>query len=258
MLSEPTMEQVQAMQWHAFAAAWREQGQQPDVQQLEFDERLGLLVDAEWVARESRRLTRRLQEAKLKLPQACVEGVECAAGRGIEKRVVRALGTCGWVREHQNVVLTGATGTGKTYVACALAQQACRKGYRALYRRTSRLTDELMLARADGTLGRTLERFARVDVLVLDDWVHAPLKDQERRDLLELLDDRYGTRSTVLTSQVPIATWHEALGDPTNADAICDRLLHNAHKFVLQGPSRRKEAHRAMSELASEGDHQAE
>lgn len=258
MLSEPTMEQVQAMQWRAFAAAWREQGQQPDVQQMAFDERLGLLVEAEWTAREARRLTRRLQEAKLKLPSACVEGVECAPGRGLEKRVVRMLATCGWVREHQNVVLAGATGTGKTYVACALAQQACRKGFRALYRRTSRLTDELTLARADGTLGRVLERFARVDVLVLDDWVHAPLKDQERRDLLELLDDRYGTRSTVLTSQVPVANWHEALGDPTNADAICDRLLHNAHKFVLQGPSRRKEASRAMSEVASGEGSQAE
>ena len=139
------------------------------------------------------------------------------------------------------MLITGPTGTGKTYVACALAQQACRKGFRALYRRVPRLFDELTLARADGTYARLLARLARVDVLVIDDWGLAPLRDQERRDLLEILEDRYGTRSTIITSQLAREHWHDYLGDPTVADAICDRLLHNAHRIVLKGPSRRKE-----------------
>ena len=258
MLSEPTFDRLRALQWDAFAAAWREQEQQPEVMEMPFEERLGLLVEAEWMARENRRLTRRLQEAKFKLPHACIEGIEYAPGRGLEKSVIRSLATCGWVREHQNVVITGATGTGKTYVACALGNQACRKGFRAMYRRTSRLTDELTLARADGTLGRVLERFARIDVLLLDDWCHAPLRDAERRDLLEILDDRYGTRSTILTSQVPVGQWHETLGDPTHADAICDRVLHNAHKLVLKGPSRRKDSAPPSGDVALPGTDQAE
>jgi DNA replication protein DnaC len=137
--------------------------------------------------------------------------------------------------------VTGSTGTGKTYLACALAQQACRKGYRAIYRRATRLNDELTLARADGTYGAVLARFARADVLVLDDWGIAPLKDQERRDLLEIMEDRGGSRSTIMTSQLPPTKWHDHIGDPTVADAVCDRLLHNAHRLVLKGPSRRKE-----------------
>ncbi len=187
------------------------------------------------------RLARALKEAKLKISQACIEDVDCSAKRELDRAVVRQLATCRWVAEHQNVVIAGATGTGKTYIACALAQQACRKGHRALYRRASRLTDELTLARADGSYARVLARLARVDVLIIDDWGHAPLRDQERRDLLEVLDDRYGVRSTVMTSQLDPKLWHDHIGDPTNADAICDRILHNAHKIRLKGPSRRKE-----------------
>src|SRR5690606_13986691 len=158
----------------------------------------------------------------------------------LSRTTLRDLSRCGWVEAHQNVVITGPTGVGKTYLACALAQQACRQGYRALYRRTSRLFDELRLARADGSYPRLLTRLARMDVLVIDDWGLAPLADAERRDLLEIMEDRYGLRSTVWTSQLPIEKWHDHLADPTIADAICDRLLHNAHRLVLQGPSRRK------------------
>jgi len=242
MLNEPTVEKLRALHLEAFAAAWAEQGTRPDMSALSRDERLGLLVDAEWLARENRRLGRLLKEAKLKLGTACVEDIDYSAARGLERSLVRSLGACAWVREHQNVVVTGATGTGKTYVACALAQQACRKGFRALYRRASRLTDELTMARADGTYVRLLARLERMDVLVLDDWGNAPLKDQDRRDLLEILDDRYGTRSTIMTSQLPVSKWHDHIGDPSSADAICDRVLHNAHKLVLKGPSRRKES----------------
>lgn len=229
------------MRLDALADAWLAQQRQPDVVKLGFDERFAMLVDAEWLHRENKRLARALKEAKLKIGQACIEDIDCSAKRELDRAVVRQLATCRWVAEHQNVVIAGATGTGKTYIACALAQQACRKGHRALYRRASRLTDELTLARADGSYARVLARLARVDVLIIDDWGHAPLRDQERRDLLEVLDDRYGVRSTVMTSQLDPKLWHDHIGDPTNADAICDRILHNAHKIRLKGPSRRKE-----------------
>lgn len=241
MLTEPTIEKLRALHLDALATAWLEQQKQPDVARLAFDERLGMLVDAEWLHRENKRLGRALKEAKLRLSQACVEGIDYSARRELDRAVVKQLATCRWIAEQQNVVITGATGTGKTYLACALAHQACRKGHRAIYRRASRLADEMTLARADGTYARLLTRFARVDVLVLDDWGHAPMRDQERRDLVEILDDRHGLRSTIMTSQLPVAKWHDHIGDPTNADAICDRVLHGAHRIVLKGPSRRKE-----------------
>src|SRR6266704_5875055 len=219
------MEKLRLLRLDALAAAWAEQQKNPETQKLAFDERLG----------------RALKEAKLKLGNACVEDIDYPPRRELEKAVIRQLASCRWVEEHQNVVVTGSTGTGKTYLACALAQQACRKGYRAIYRRATRLTDELTLARADGTYAQLLARFARADVLVIDDWGLAPVKDQERRDLLEVMEDRYGTRSTIMTSQLPTTKWHDYLGDPTMADAICDRLLHNAHRIALKGPSRRKE-----------------
>jgi DNA replication protein DnaC len=241
MLNEPTVDKLKALRFDAFAAAWLEQQKQPDIAKLGFDERLALLVETEWLARENKRLARALKEAKLRLSNACVEDIDYPAKRELDRAVIRQLATCRWVAEHQAVVITGATGTGKTYLACALAQQACRKGYRAIYRRASRLTDELALARADGSYARVLARFARIDVLVIDDWGHAPLREQERRDLIEILDDRHGTRSTIMTSQLPTSKWHDHIGDPTNADAICDRILNASHKIVLKGPSRRKE-----------------
>ena len=241
MLNSPTLEQLHTLKLGAMAAAWTAQQQQADLSALAFDERFGLLVEAEWTARENKRLTRALQEAKLKLPHASIEAIDYPARRELDKAVIRQLATCRWVHEHHNVILVGATGVGKSFLACALAHQACRKGYRAAYRRASRLFHELTLARADGSYVRLLARLARLDVLVLDDWGLAPVQDPERRDLLEILEDRYGTRSTIITSQLPPAQWHDYLADATLADAICDRLLHNAHRLVLQGPSRRKE-----------------
>ena len=164
------------------------------------------------------------------------------ARRELDRAQIRQLATCRWVYEHHNILITGATGTGKTFVACALAHKACRSGHRALYRRASRLFDELTLARADGTYARVLQRLARIDVLVVDDWALAAVQEQERQDLLEILEDRHGARSTIVTSQLPVPKWHAHIGAPTLADAICDRLLHNAHRLVLKGPSRRKEA----------------
>jgi DNA replication protein DnaC len=241
MLDQPTHEQLSELRLHGLARAWRAQQEDPKMSELGFDERLALLVDAEWTARQNKRLERLLREAQLRIAGACVEDIDYAKERRLDKALVRQLATGRWIEAHHNVVLTGATGVGKTYVACALGQQACRQGYRVLYRRAPRLFDELALARADGSYPRLLTRFARIDVLILDDWGLAPVREAERRDLLEIMEDRHGLRSTIWTSQVPVAQWHDHVGEPTIADAICDRLLHNAHRIVLHGPSRRKQ-----------------
>lgn len=241
MLNQNTTEKLKQLHLHAFIAAWEAQQQSPDILALSFDERLGLLADAEWTARENARIERNLREAKLRISQASLEDLDFSAKRELDKALVRQLANCRWVDEHQNVIVTGMTGTGKTYLACALAQCAIRKGHRVFYRRAPRLFEELALAHADGSFPVVLKRLAKVDVLVIDDWGLAPPKDSERRDLLELLEDRYGARSTIITSQLPTSKWHDQLGDPTVADAICDRVLHGAHRLTLKGPSRRKE-----------------
>ena len=241
MLTEPTLDKLKSLRFDGMAAAWSEQQHKSaDHAPLSFDERFGLLVDAEWLHRQNKRLTRYLAEAKLRLSQACIEDIDYSARRQLDKAAVRSLATCRWVEEHHNVIITGMTGVGKSFVACALAQQACRKGYRALYRRATRLFDELALAQADGSYARLLARIARTDVFVLDDLGLVPIREPERRHLLEIMDDRHGSRSTIVTSQLPVEKWHDQIGDPTIADAVCDRLLHNAHRVVLKGPSRRK------------------
>jgi DNA replication protein DnaC len=206
---------------------------------LSIEECLGLMVDREWTERENRRTGRRIKDARLGM-QACLEDMRCDPARGLDKAAVRAFATGHWVRAKQNVIIIGMTGTGKSYVGAALAESACRHGYRALRTRVPRLLGELAVARADGSYIAMLGRLAKLDVLVLDDLLIAPLKDTERRDLLEVLEDRYDQRSTVVTSQVPTKSWHEMLADPTVADAICDRLVHNAHVLSLKGPSIRK------------------
>ena len=241
MLTEPTVDKLRTMRLEAMATGYVEQAQKSDITELGFDDRFGLLVDAEYLARENKRLTRRLHEAKLRLSQACVEDIDYPAQRGLDKTLVRQLATCTWVQGHQSVLITGLTGTGKSFIACALVNQACRKGFRALYCRTARLFDELVLARATGAHVRLLAKIARMDVLVLDDWGLKPIADQERLDMLDILEDRYGVRSTVVTSQFPTEKWHDRLGEPTLADAILDRLLHGAYRIALKGPSRRKE-----------------
>lgn len=241
MLTEETMEKLKNLRLDALAAAWTEQQKNPDSAGLSFDERLGLLVDAECLWRENRRLARLLKEAKLRLGQACIENIDYGSKRELDKAVVRQLATCRWVQEHHAVLITGAAGTGKTYLACALAQQACRRGHSALYRRASRLFDEMAVARADGTFARLLAKIARVEVLIIDDWGLATPREAERNDLLEVLEDRCGNRATIMTSQVDPKHWHQLLGEPTVADAIVDRILHRAHKIALKGPSKRKD-----------------
>jgi DNA replication protein DnaC len=239
MLTEQTVDRLHHLRLAAMAEAYLAQQRDPAAASLSFDERLGMLVDAEQLARENRALRRRLKEAKLKMSHACLEDLDYS-GRKLDRPWMRQLATCRWVAEHQNLLSTGATGVGKTFVACALGQQACRHGHRVIYRRIPRLFPELLLAQGDGTYPTVLARFARVDVLILDDWGLVGLKEVQRQDLLEILDDRDGNRSTIITSQLPIDRWHEHLGDPTLADAILDRVVHRAHRVALTGPSRRK------------------
>ena len=211
-------------------------------QQLSFDEKLGIVVDREWTDRDNRRLLRRIKEAKLST-RASLDNVLCDPERGVDKATIRGFANCQWVKSKHNVAVIGKTGVGKTYVASALAEAACRMGYRSLFFRVPRLLEELALARASGVYASLLGKLARLDVLVLDDFLLNPMNDTERRDLLEVMEDRYDKSSTVIATQMPTKTWHEALGDPTIADAICDRLVHNAHVLKLGGPSiRRKKA----------------
>jgi DNA replication protein DnaC len=239
MTVEETIDKLIQIKLPHMAKALRELLDRAPGSALSVDECVGLMVDREWTERENRRTGRRIKEAKLGM-QACLEDVRCDPNRNLDKAVLRSLSTCGWVRAKQNVIIIGMTGTGKSYLSAALAEAACRRGYRALRARVPRLLGDLAIARADGSYGATLSRLAKLDVLVLDDLLIAPLKDTERRDLLEVLEDRYDHRSTVVTSQVPTKTWHEMLADPTVADAICDRLVHNSHLLSLKGPSIRK------------------
>jgi len=240
MINEETFQKLSQMKMCGFATALTEQQEnKKNYTRLAFDERVGLLVDREWTEREARRLTRRLQRAKLR-EQACVEDIDFRHRRGLERALMQRLATCQWIDKHQNVIIVGPTGVGKTFIACALAQKACRDGHSAIYRRVPRLMNELLVARADGSLARLLNKLAKTSLLVLDDWGLAKLADQERRDLLEVLEDRSGNRSTLVASQVPVKSWHKIIGDPTVADAILDRLVHNAHALELKGESMRK------------------
>ena len=241
MLTEPTVDKLKQLSLFAMAEGFVEQQKKTEVHGLEFEERFSLLVDAEWMWRQNRRVQRRLKEAKLRLAQACIEDVDGGKERGIEKSMVLRLGSCAFVEEKRNVLITGATGTGKSYLACALAQQACRKGFRAVYRRASRLYDELAHAKADGSYGRLLARFAKIDALIVDDFGLGTMREADRHALLDVLEDRYGNRSTIITSQLSPDRWHDYIHDPTAADSICDRVTHNAYRIALKGESRRKE-----------------
>lgn len=234
-----SLEKLTQMRLHTMADAIRQQLEQPSVQELSFEERIAMIVDREWLFRENRKLTRRLKAARLK-QQAVVEDIDFRQPRGLDKSVMLTLSNCQWIRNHQNVIITGPTGIGKSYLAEALAQKACREGFTALYYRSPLLFRDLAIARGDGSYSKLLSRLAKTDLLVVDDWGLSSLTDAERRDFLEVMEDRHGIRSTVITSQYPVAKWHELIGEPTLADAILDRIVHNAHKIVLKGESMRK------------------
>ena len=239
MLTHPTLDKLQALKFTGMATALAEQMNSPDIDALSFEERLGLLVDREATERDNRRLSSRLRRAKLK-HNAALEDIDYRHPRGLDKSLIQSLASCQWIKERLNILLTGPTGVGKTWLACALAQKACREGYTALYLRLPRLLQDMAIAKGDGRYPKLLTTLAKTDVLILDDWGLAKLTAEHRRDLLEILEDRHGTRSTLVTSQFPIEKWHDVIGDPTLADAILDRLVHNAYKINLKGASMRK------------------
>ena len=239
MLNEQTIEKLYHMKLNGMAEAFKEQTLQPDLAELSFEERFAFLVDRQWTWKEERRMKRLLSQAKLKI-NACIEDVDFRTPRGLQKSVILQLASCDWVKNAHNVIITGPTGAGKTYLACALANRACRMGFSAFYIRIPKLFHDLAMAKADGSYSKTMKKLTRSKVLVLDDLGLAPMSSQERRDLLEVVEDRHELASTIVAAQLPIEHWHDNIQDPTIADAVLDRLVHNAYKINLEGESMRK------------------
>jgi DNA replication protein DnaC len=239
MLRQETLEKMNTMKLFGMVESFETQLSSSEYAELSFEERVGLMVDTEWTAREQRKLSRRLRGAKLKYP-ASLENVNFRAPRGLNRQQVLSLGSCGWIAEHHNLLISGPTGIGKSFLACAFVERACRRGFTGYYVRAPRLIHELAVARGDGSYGRLLMKLAKLDLLAIDDWLLHPLKESERRDLMEVIEDRAERGSTLIASQLPVKNWHGAIGDPNQADAICDRLLHRAHRIGLKGASLRQ------------------
>ena len=239
MLAHPTLDKLHQLRFIGMATALTEQLDATDIDALSFDERFALLVDRELTYRDNQRMSSRLRRAKLR-HNACLEDIDYRHPRALDKSLMLSFATCRWLKERLNILITGPTGIGKTWLACALAHQGCREGFSVLYLRLPRLLQDLAIARGDGRYPKLLAALAKTDLLVLDDWGLARFTPDNQRDLLEILEDRYAARSTLVTSQIPIEKWHDILGDPTFADAILDRLVHNAYKLKLKGASMRK------------------
>jgi len=246
MLREQTFEKLYSLKLHGMAQTLKEQLTKTEVMALPFEERLAMLVDAQWLWRENRSISTRLRGARLKQP-ASMEDINYRHPRQLDRSLMRSLASCDWVRQRHNVTITGPAGIGKTYICCALLDKACRQGFSAFYASASKLYRHLGVAYADGSFDRFLSKLARTDVLAIDDWGLVPMTDMERRHLLEVLEDRCEVRSTVMTSQFPIDSWHDLIGSPTLADAIVERMLSNSHRFELKG-----ETMRAVREPASD------
>lgn len=239
MLNHVTIDKLRELKLFGMVRGLEEQMQLPDIHELDFDERLGLLADREMTDRQNRRFKTRLKAAKLRQP-ACLEDVDYRHPRGLDKSLLVSLASCQWLTSHRNIFITGPTGVGKTYLACALAQKACREGYIVLYRRLPRLLLEIAMSKGDGSYHKLMDKLARTDLLIIDDWGLTELTSEQKRDMLELIEDRQGLRSTLITSQLPLENWHDFIADGTLADAILDRLVHNAYKIKMKGESMRK------------------
>jgi DNA replication protein DnaC len=255
MLRHPLYETLRTLKLEGMIKGLLDQEAMPDIEQVPFMDRLALLIDREFIERENKRITSRLREAKLR-QSAAIEDLDFKTPRKLDRSLILKLSEGAWISQHQNVLITGPTGVGKSYLACALGQKACRMGYRVFYQRLTRLLAELEIARGDGRYPRLINSLSKIDVLILDDWgLEGGMTDRQRRDLLEVLDDRYASRSTLVTSQLPVDRWHDHIGDPTVADAILDRLIHNAHRIPLDGPSMRRKKGAAAPALSG---HEAE
>lgn len=240
MLTHPTLDQMAALGLTGMADAWKALAEQDPGQALERNEWLGLMLDREAAARADKRFANRLRNAKMRFPNACIEDVDFAASRGLDRRQILSLAQGDWIKAREQIILTGQTGTGKTWLACAFGHQAARLDHSVSYVRTPRLFEDMAMARLDGRFPRLVDKLARVQLLVLDDWGTHGLTDQQRLDLLELFEERYQRRSTIITAQLPVSGWHAMIGEPTIADAILDRIVHNAHRIELKGDSMRK------------------
>jgi DNA replication protein DnaC len=241
MLNNPTLDQMQALGLAGMSAAWREMSTQGSGDDLAREEWLGLMLDREMAVRADRRLGNKLRSARLRFAEACIEDIDFATHRGIDRRNILSLAQGAWLKAHENLIITGPTGTGKTWLGCAFGRQAARLDHPVLYMRMPRLFDALALARLDGSFPRLADKLARVELLILDDWGTHSLSDQQRLDLLEIFEERYRRKSTLITAQLPVTAWHDMIGEPTIADAILDRIIHNAHRIALEGDSMRKQ-----------------
>ena len=250
-MREQTFEKLYSLKLHGFAQALEEQTKNPEASSLSFEDRLAGLVDAQWLWRENRAVASRLRKARLKMP-ASMEDINYRHQRQLDKSLVRSLASCDWVKQHHNITISGASGLGKTYLCCALLEQACRKGYTAYYASASKFFRQLGIGYADGSFDRILSKLARVDVLGIDDWGLTSLGEMERRHFLEVMDDRGGSRSTILTSQFPVENWHDLIGSPTLADAVMERVLSNSYRLVLSGDTMRP-VKKALQASAKEG-----
>lgn len=239
MLTQPTIDKLNAMRLCAMAKAFADQMQRPDMAALSFEERFGLLVDYQMTDLENRRMLNRLKSARLRL-SASIEDLELRQGRGMDRAVIMSLAQNQWVKSHHNILVTGPTGAGKSYLACALAQKACRDGYTVLYQRLPKLLREIAVSRLDGRYNKLIGPVVKCEVLILDDLLISPISREDQRELLEIVEERYDRKATVVTSQLPVKAWHDAMQDPTLADAILDRLVHNAYKVELKGESMRR------------------
>ena len=239
MLSNPTLEKLTELKLHGMVGSMREQLSDNGYNDLTFEERLGIMIDNEMLERQNRRLKTRMSQSKMRLC-ACMEDIDYKVRRGLDKPLFKSLATCKWIRDHLNIIITGPCGVGKSFIACALGHRACMTGLKVFYVRATRLIEDLAIAHGDGRYHHLLSKLAKTDVLIIDDWGLSTLDNQASQDFLEIFDDRHDLRSTIILSQLPVDSWHETIKNPTLADAILDRIIHNAYKIELKGDSMRK------------------